>query len=56
MSWFERLKRGKAPEEDVSKTTETIFVVAVAPTLASFQKNEGAKVTANDPAPGPDQW
>ncbi len=53
MSWLARLKSGKAPEKDASKTTETIFVVSVAPTLASLQKTEGATVAANDPAPTP---
>lgn len=53
MSWLARLKSGKAPEKDASKTTETIFVVSVAPTLAPFQNNEGATAAANDPAPRP---
>lgn len=53
MSWLARLKTGKTPEKDAAKTTETIFVVSVAPTLAPLQKNEGATVAANDPAPTP---
>lgn len=56
MSWLVQLKRGKAPEKDASKTTETIFVVSVAPNLAPVQKNEGVTAAANDPAPGPDRW
>ena len=53
MSWLARLKSGKAPDKDASKTTETIFVVSVAPTLAPFQKNEGPTAAANDTAPTP---
>ena len=53
MSWLERLKAGKTPEKDASKTTETLFVVSVAPTLAPFQKNEGPTAAANDTAPTP---
>lgn len=53
MSWLARLKAGKTPEKDASKTTETIFVVSVAPTLAPFQKNEGPTAAANDTAPTP---
>jgi len=53
MSWLARLKSGKTPEKDAAKTTETLFVVSVAPTLAPLQKNEGATVAANDPAPAP---
>lgn len=53
MSWLARLKAGKTSEKDASKTTETIFVVSVAPTLAPFQKNEGPTAAANDPAPTP---
>jgi hypothetical protein len=44
---------GKTPEKDASKTTETLFVVSVAPTLAPFQKNEGPTAAANDTAPTP---
>ena len=50
MSWLARLKAGKTPDKDASKTTETFFVVSVAPTLAPLQKNEHATVAANDPA------
>ena len=50
MSWLARLKTGKRPEKDASKTTETLFVVSVAPTLAPLQKSEGATVAANEPA------
>jgi hypothetical protein len=53
MSWLARLKAGKAPEKDAAKTTETLFVVSVAPISASLQKNEVATVAANDPAPTP---
>ena len=53
MSWLARLKAGKTPEKDATKTTETLFVVSVAPTLAPLQKNAGATVAANDPAPAP---
>ena len=53
MSWLARLKSGKTPEKDATKTTETLFVVSVAPTLAPLQKNAGATVAANDPAPAP---
>lgn len=53
MSWLARLKAGKTPEKDASKTTETIFVVSVAPTLAPFQKNEVPTAAANDTAPTP---
>ena len=53
MSWLARLKTGKTPEKDAAKTTEPLFVVSVAPTLAPLQKNEGATVAANDPAPAP---
>jgi hypothetical protein len=53
MSWLARLKTGKTPEKDASKTTETLFVVSVAPTLAPFQKNEGPTAAANDTAPTP---
>ena len=53
MSWLARLKAGKTPGKDASKTTETLFVVSVAPTLAPLQKNEGATVAANDPASTP---
>ena len=49
MSWLARLKTGKTPEKDASKTAETLFVVFVAPTLAPLNKNEGAPVAANDP-------
>ena len=47
MSWLARLKNGKAPEMDASKTTKTIFVVSVAPTGAPLKKNDG--LAANDP-------
>jgi hypothetical protein len=53
MSWLARLKTGKTPEKDASKTTETLFVVSVAPTLAPFQKNEGPTAAANDTAQTP---
>lgn len=53
MSWLARLKSGKTPEKDASKTTETVFVVCEAPTLAPFQKKEGATAAANDPVPAP---
>jgi len=53
MSWLARLKTGKTPEKDASKTTETVFVVSEAPTLAPLQKNEVPAVTVNDPAPTP---
>ena len=53
MSWLARLKTGKTPEKDASKTTETVFVVSEAPTLAPFQKIEESAVAANDPAPAP---
>ncbi len=53
MSWLARLKTDKTPEKDATKTTETLFVVSVAPTLAPLQKNAGATVAANDPAPAP---
>jgi hypothetical protein len=53
MSWLARLKTGKTPEKDASKTTKTLFVVSVAPTLAPFQKNEGPTAAANDTAPTP---
>ena len=53
MSWLARLKTGKTSERDASKTTETLFVVSVAPTLAPLQKNGGATAAANDPTPGP---
>ncbi len=53
MSWLARLKAGKTPDKDATKTTETHFVVSVAPTLAPLQKNAGATVAANDPAPAP---
>jgi len=56
MSWLVGLKSGKASEKDASKTTETIFVVSVAPTLAPVQKNEGVTAAANDPAPDLDRW
>ena len=51
MSWLARLKTGKTPEKDASKTTETVFVVSEAPTLAPLQKIEGPAAAANDPAP-----
>jgi len=53
MSWLARLKTGKTPEKDASKTTETVFVVSEAPTLAPLQKIEGPAAAANDPAPAP---
>ena len=53
MSWLARLQAGKTPDKDASKTTETLFVVSVAPTLAPLQKNEGATVAANDPVSTP---
>jgi hypothetical protein len=53
MNWLARLKTDKTPEKDASKTTETVFVVFEAPTLAPFQKNEGPAAAANDPAPAP---
>ena len=53
MNWLARLKAGKTPEKDASKTTETIFVVSVAPISAAFQKNEGPTAAANDTAPTP---
>ena len=53
MSWLARLKSGKTPEKDASKTTETLFVVSVAPTLAPFQKNEGPTAAVNAPTPTP---
>ena len=54
MSWLARLKTGKAPEKDASKTTETLFVVSVAPTLASFQKNEARTAAGDLPGNDPD--
>lgn len=51
MRWLARLKTGKTPEDDASKTTETLFVVSVAPTLASLLKNKVVAVAANDQAP-----
>ena len=51
MSWLARLKTGKTPDKDASKTTETVFVVSEAPTLAPLQKIEAAAAAANDPAP-----
>jgi len=53
MSWLARLKTGKTPEKDASKTTETVFVVSEAPTLAPLQKNEGPSAAANDLPPAP---
>ena len=53
MSWLARLKTGKTHEKDAAKTTETLFVVSVAPILVPFRKNEGATAAANDPAPTP---
>lgn len=53
MSWLARLKTGKPPEKDAAITTETHFVVSVAPTLVPLQKNAGETVAANDPAPAP---
>lgn len=53
MSWLARLKTGKTPEKDATKTTETVFVVSEAPTLAPLQKIEAAAAAANDPAPTP---
>jgi hypothetical protein len=53
MSWLARLKTGKTHDKDASKTTETLFVVSVAPTLAPFQKIDGATVAANDRIPTP---
>ncbi len=53
MSWLARLKTGKTPEKEASKTTETVFVVSEAPTLAPLQKIEAAAAAANDPAPTP---
>lgn len=51
MSWLARLKTGKVPDKDASKTTETVFVVSEAPTLVSLQKSAGEVAAANDPAP-----
>ena len=53
MSWLARLKTGKTPEKDASKTTETLFVVSVVPTLACFPKSDGVTGAANDPASTP---
>lgn len=53
MSWLARLKGGKTPEKDASKTTETLFGVSVANTLVPLQKYAGETVAANDPAPAP---
>jgi hypothetical protein len=53
MSWLARLKTGKTQEKDATKTTETLFVVSVAPTLAPLQKNMAPTTAANDPAPAP---
>ena len=53
MSWLERLKADKAPTKDASKTTESLFVVSVAPALAPFHKNEGPTAAANDLPPPP---
>ena len=53
MNWLARLKSGKTLELDATKTTETIFVVSVAPTLASLQKSDGVTSAANDPAVAP---
>jgi len=53
MSWLARLKTGKTPEKDASITTETVFVVSEAPTLAPLQKIEGPASAANDPASAP---
>ena len=50
MNWLERLKNKKTHEADASKTTETIFVVSVAPTSACLQKNEGSTAKVDDPA------
>ncbi len=53
MSWLARLKTGKTPEKDASETTENVSVVFVAPTLATFKKNETIPAAANDPASEP---
>jgi hypothetical protein len=53
MSWLARLKTGKTPMKDATKTTETLFVVSVAPTLAPLQKNKYSTKAANDTAPAP---
>ncbi len=53
MSWLARLKSGNTPEEDASKTTETVFVVSEALSLGPLQKIEGPAAAANDPAPAP---
>ena len=53
MNWLARLKSGKTLELDATKTTETIFVVSVAPTLASLQKSDGVTSAANDPTAAP---
>ena len=52
MNWLARLKNKEASEADASKTTETIFVVSVAPTSACLQKNKGSMVAVDDPAAG----
>ena len=53
MNWLARLKSGKTLELDATKTTETIFVVSVAPTMASLQKSKGVTSAANDSSPAP---
>jgi hypothetical protein len=53
MSWLARLKTGKTPMKDATKTTETLFVVSVAPTLAPLQKNKYSTKAANDTASAP---
>ena len=53
MSWLERLKTGNAPEKDAAKTTETLFVVSVAPNQAPLQKNAGASAALPEPASVP---
>lgn len=53
MNWLARLKNGKTPERDATKTTETLFVVSVAPTLAPLQKIEVTSAAATAPAPTP---
>lgn len=53
MNWLARLKNGKSFERDATKTTETLFVVSVAPTLAPLQKIEATSAAATAPAPTP---
>ena len=56
MNWLARLKNGKAHESEATKTTETLFVVSVALTVAPFPKKEDATDSLPGDVPDSHCW